>query len=52
MDQKYIPHLIALIALVAVVILGIVFFFFLRNDAPIDTNNQATILYANGKEVQ
>jgi len=51
MDQKYIPHLIALIALVAVIILGFVFFFFLK-DAPVDIDNQATILYANGKEVQ
>ena len=46
MDKKYIPHLISLIALLAVIILGIIFFL---KDSPV-TDNQAQIIYAT-KEV-
>jgi hypothetical protein len=49
--KKYIPHLIALIALI---LLGIVLFLYFAKSSlnTEETVNTASILYANGKEVQ
>ncbi len=51
MNKKYIPHLIAIIALI---LLGIVSFLYFTK-YPIKTtgdSNSASIIYSNGKEVQ